>query len=238
MTDERRTTRDSKHTHGTNPEAYPAAVDPMDRFLTQWMQIDQLRAKRDEQEREAERNRQAEQQERLIQMLAEARQSPPVTEPPLCTPRLTLHKFQEGVDEMGAFLDTFEATARVGGWPREQWTIFLRSSLSGAGLTAVASMAADQQADYNAVRAELLREYHITTETFSRRTFDTPFDSTNPDTWLSKHRQHSQQWLSSSPLDSETTMLMEVTLRQLSKWIEIQMRNLNRGVSRNCLRLL
>ena len=61
MTDERRTTRDSKCTHGTNPEVSSAAVDPMDLFLTQWMQMDQLRAKRDEQEKEAERNRQAEQ---------------------------------------------------------------------------------------------------------------------------------------------------------------------------------
>ena len=131
MTDERRTTRDSKRTHGTNPKASTAAMDPMDRFLTQWMQMDHLRAKRDEQEREAERNRQAEQQERLIQaqaeqqermiqMLAEARRPPPVTEPPLCTPRLTLHKFQEGVNNIGAFLDTFEVTARVGEWPLEQ----------------------------------------------------------------------------------------------------------------------
>ena len=69
--------------------------------------MDQLRAKRDEQEREAERNRQAEQQERLIQaqaeqqermiqMLAEARRPPPVTEPTLCTPRLTLHNSRKG----------------------------------------------------------------------------------------------------------------------------------------------
>ena len=110
---------------------------------------------------------------------------------------------------------------------REHWTIFLWSSLSGAGLTAMAAMAADQQADYDAVRAELLREYHITTETFRRRTFDTPIDSTNPDTWLSKHRQHFQQWLLSSPLDSEATMQMEVTLWRLPKWLETQMRNLN-----------
>ena len=88
-------------------------------------------------------------------------------------------------------------------------------------------MAADQQADYDEVRAELLRENHITTETFRRRTFDTLFDSTNPDTWLSKHRQHFKQWLLSSPLDNEATMLMEVTLRRLPKWFETQMRNLN-----------
>ena len=137
MTDERRTTRDSKHTHGTNPEASPAAVGPMDQFLTQWMQMDQLRAKRDEQKREAERNRQAvlqerliqaqaQQQERMIQILAEARRL--VTEPPLCTPQTDPAQVPGVVDDMGAFLDTFEATARVGGWPWGKWTICYEAS--------------------------------------------------------------------------------------------------------------
>ena len=90
----------------------------------------------------------------LAEVQTQARQPPPVAEMLLYTPRMTLHKFQEGVDDMGTFMDTFEATARAGRWPQEQWTIFLRSSLSGAGLTAVAAMAADQQADYRAVKEE------------------------------------------------------------------------------------
>ena len=32
-------------------------------------------------------------------------------------PRLTLQKFIEGVDDMGAYLQTFEATALTGDWP-------------------------------------------------------------------------------------------------------------------------
>ena len=83
----------------------------------------------------------------------------PVDGPPR-GPNLSLQKFQEGTDDMGAFLDTFEATAMAGRWPMDQW-LFLRGSLSGAGLAAVATMTAARQADYSAVKDELLREYHI-----------------------------------------------------------------------------
>ena len=38
---------------------------------------------------------------------------------------------------MGAYLDIFEVTARAGEWPREQWCVYLRSSLSGQSLSAV-----------------------------------------------------------------------------------------------------
>ena len=86
---------------------------------------------------------------------------------------------------MGAFLDTFEATVMAGRWPRDQWPLFLRGSLSGAGLTVVATMTAARQADYDAVKNELLREYHISTEMFRKCVFDTLFDSAHPDGWLS-----------------------------------------------------
>ena len=47
---------------------------------------------------------------------------------PLRGPNLSLQKFQEGTDDMGAFLDTFKATATAGKWPRDQWPLFLRGS--------------------------------------------------------------------------------------------------------------
>ena len=105
--------------------------------------------------------------------------------------------------------------------------MFLRSALSGAGLTAVAAMPADQQLDYPTVKEVLRRQYHITVETFRRRTFEVPFDATSPDVWLAKHRQSFQQWLASSHNDPETTMLIEVTLKWLPRWLEVKMRNLN-----------
>ena len=44
----------------------------------------------------------------------------------------------EDIFEAVITLPTFEVTARAGEWPREQWNGYLRSSLSGQGLSAVA----------------------------------------------------------------------------------------------------
>ena len=201
-----------------------------------------MRTERDEKRQAAEQTRreeqdarmlqrQTEQDQRMAQIMADMyghmdRPPRPVDGPPR-GPNLSLQKFQEGTDDMGAFLDTSEATATAGRWPRDQWPLFLRGSLSGAGLTAVAAMKAARQADYDVVKDELLREYHISTETFRKRVFDTPFDSAHPDGWLSHHRQNFQQWIASFPLGVEATVLMEITLTHLPKWLEAQIRNLN-----------
>ena len=99
--------------------------------------------------------------------------------------------------------------------------------MSGAYLTAAATIKAARQADYNAVKGKLLREYHISRETFRKRVFDTPFDSAHPDGRLLQHQQSFQQWIASSPLGAEVTILMEIMLKRFSKWLEAQIRNLN-----------
>ncbi len=111
----------------------------MDRFMTQWIQMDQARTERETQRWEEDQQRMMEQQERMFQLLATAPR-PVVAKPPLPAPRLTLQKFNEGVDNMGAYLEMFEAAVRAAHWPNDQWAMFLQSALSGGGLTAVAAM--------------------------------------------------------------------------------------------------
>ena len=140
--------------------------------MERWAELEEARAEREkartereEARRAADRQLAAEQQDRWIQVLSDARTPtviPPVTALP---PRLTLQKFVEGVDDMGAHLDTFEVTARAGEWPSEQWCVYLKSSLSGQGLSAVASLPAADQADYSMVKQTLLSTYHISTDT-------------------------------------------------------------------------
>ena len=185
--------RDSPHTCQGIPDTRRLQIanqegrseSSMDRFMTQWIQMDQARTERVTQRREEGQQRMMEQQERMFQLLATAPR-PVVAKPPPPAPRLTLQKFNEGVDDMGAYLEMFEATVRAAHWPNDQWAMFLRSALSGAGLTAVAAMLADQQLDYPAVKEVLRRQYHITVETFRHRTFEVPFDATSPDVWLAK----------------------------------------------------
>ena len=73
MSKEKRTNKESRRTHGaTQDPSTTSTVDPIDRFLTQWLHIDELRTDREEWRREEDRERQAEQQERMVRMLAEA----------------------------------------------------------------------------------------------------------------------------------------------------------------------
>ena len=137
----------------------PEREEKLDRFMERWLELDERRAERKEArtEREearkaADRQQEAEQQDRWIQALTGARRPiviPPVTALP---PRLTLQMFVDGIDYMDAYLDTFELTVHAGEWPREQWCVYLRSSLSGKGLSAVASLPAADQADYSMVK--------------------------------------------------------------------------------------
>ena len=102
----------------------PEREEKLDRFMERWVELDEARAEREEARTEREEARRAadrqlaaEQQDRWIQALTAARTPtviPPVTALP---PRLTLQKFVEGVDGMGAYLDTFEVIVRAGEWP-------------------------------------------------------------------------------------------------------------------------
>ena len=83
--------------------------------------------------------------------------------------------------------------------------------------------------DYATVRSELLREYHIYCETYRRWVFETPFSASHPDSWLAKHRQSFHQWLAASPLNMEATLLKEITLSRLPRWLESRIRTLNQS---------
>ena len=90
----------------------------------------------DRQQREQERQEYREQHDPMLQLLI-ANQARAAAPPPPQPPRLSLQKFQEGTDDMGAFLETFEATPTAVEWQRAQWSLYLRSSLAGQGMTAV-----------------------------------------------------------------------------------------------------
>ena len=60
MSEEKRTNKESRRTHGATQDPSTSTVDPIDRFLTQWLHMDELRTEREERRREEDRERQAE----------------------------------------------------------------------------------------------------------------------------------------------------------------------------------
>ena len=168
----------------------------------------------------------AEQHDYFARLLEEVRRPQERTPLPLPTPQLTVQKFNEGSDDMAAYLDTFEAAAALSEWPRPHWLIHLRGSLYGAELLAVSALPADQQADYQTVKRVLLSVYQISTETH-RKMFDQTFNPSNPDQWLREYRQNFHQWLDSTKRPTREVVLMELVLAKLPGWLETQMRNQN-----------
>ena len=198
--------------------------DPLERFMTRWLEADGRRMQREDQRQEKDRRLQAQQQERWAQLLIEAWR-PAIVDPPSNIPKLTLQKFQEGVDDMSSLLKTFEVAARAGRWPEGQWSLYLRTSLSGAGMTAVSALSGEQ--NYEEVKQTLPSTYQVSTETYRRKVFEQAFDQNNAEAWLRTYRQSYSQWLDSTGKTAFEAVLMKLTIGKLPRWLETYMRNLN-----------
>ena len=133
-----------------NPGGTPLSEQMLDRFMVQWITMDQQKTEKEEQQRhEDSQQREQERQEYrkqdpMLQLLI-ANQARAAASPPPQPPRLSLQKFQEDMDDTGAFLETFEATAIAVEWPRAQWSLYLRSFQAGLGMTAVSMLGAEDQ---------------------------------------------------------------------------------------------
>ena len=204
--------------------SYPSTESPereekLDRLMERSVEIDEAR-------RAADSQQAAEQQDRWIQALTDARRPTIIPTVTALPPRLTLQKFVECVKDMGAYFDTFELTACAGEWPREQWYVYLRSSLSGQGLSVVASLPAADQSDYSIVKKTLLSTYQISTDTYRKKVFNQHFDTNNKDTWLYIYQQSFTQWIDSTGKSTFFAVLYELALRRLPRLLELEIWNI------------
>ena len=99
---------------------------------------------------------------------------------------------------MGAYHQMFEVSAIAGALPPAQWYVYLRIALSGQGLVVVASLVASEQIEYEVVKRTLLRTYHISSETYRKRIFETHFASSNTEAWFRRFKQDFNQWIQTS----------------------------------------
>ena len=128
---------------------------------------------------------------------------------------------------MGAFLETFEATATAAEWPRAQWSLYLRSFLAGRGMTAVSMLGAEDQGRYEVVKQTLLSTYYISAETYRKKVFEQQFDVAKPDEWFRAYKEALTQWVEPSNKPIFDLVLQELAIQKLPRWLQTQMKNLN-----------
>lgn len=72
-------------------------------------------------------------------------------------------------DDVEAFLKTFERTAEMAKWPKEQWSFILGPYLTGEAQTALQALPKGEAADYDKLKAAILDWYEITPETYRQK---------------------------------------------------------------------
>ena len=121
-----------------------------------------------------------------------------------------------------SFLKTFEVAARAGRWLEGQWSLYIRTSLSGAEMTAELALSVEQQNDCDEVKQTLLSTYEVSTETYRRLVFEQWFVQNNADAWLrNTGRVIPNGWTPRTKCIE--TVLVELSICKLPKWLETYM---------------
>ena len=150
-------------------------------------------------EREAELKRAEQEMElEMLRIRADTGLRTVMAEPTSKTPRPKLPKFEEGKDDMDAYLERFERFASSQKWVEDTWAISLSLLLTGKGLQVYTSMPPEQANDYRALKTAVLKRYQLTEEGFQ-----------------TKFRQ-------SKPENGETVFqFMAKLVRYFSRWTEM-----------------
>ena len=106
------------------------------------------------------------------------------------------------------------------------WPIYLRNTLSGQGLLAILSLSAIEQNDYITVKATPMATYHVSKVTYRKKVFDTIFSAGEPDAWFQDRQQVYKKWMQASGGSAEDTLLLELMLQKLPRWLKNRMRRL------------
>ena len=75
-----------------------------------------------------------------------------------------LPAFNDGRDDMDAYLRRFERFAKTANWPHEEWALALSSLLTGKALEVYSRLPAEQASDYKDLKSALLNRYLLTEE--------------------------------------------------------------------------
>src|SRR6218665_2428220 len=79
-----------------------------------------------------------------------------------------LPPFEDGKDNMDAYLRRFEKYATIRKWEKQEWAVYLSALLKGRALDVYARMPPEQYDNYEALKNALLKRYEMTEEGFRK----------------------------------------------------------------------
>lgn len=133
--------------------------------------------------------------------------------------RISPHKlmpvFNEGRDDLDAYLMRFERVAESQNWPRDQWATALSLCLSGEALSVFSRMSASECLDYNKLRQALMIRFRMTEEGFREK-----FRSASPrneetcSQFVTRLQNFLDRWIELSDTKKEYADLFDLILKE------------------------
>ena len=123
--------------------------------------------------------------------------------------------FQDGKDQMDAYLNRFERYAKAQQWPVKYWAANLSALLSGKALETYARIDEDDSRDYTKVKQALLERYSLTSEGFRKKLRAAkPESGESASQFVSRMRSYLNNWMRLSGLQPGYENLIELVLME------------------------
>ena len=129
--------------------------------------------------------------------------------------RPKLPKFEEGKDDMDAYIERFERFAKSNKWSEDTWAISLSSLLTGKGLEVYTSMPADQVDDYPALKKAVLKRYELTEEGFRVKFRESlPEKGETVFQYIARLTRYCVRWTEMSEIEHSFNGLVDLLIRE------------------------
>ena len=104
--------------------------------------------------------------------------------------------FQDENDNIDAYLERFERSAKMQNWDTVDYAMILSALLTGKALEVYSRMPINDASDYNKIKAALLKSYNCSEEGF-RRMFRKakPVDSESPEQYATRIESYCEKWI-------------------------------------------
>src|SRR6218665_2978246 len=126
-----------------------------------------------------------------------------------------LPPFEDGKDNMDAYLRRFENYATIRKWEKQEWAVYLSALLKGQALEVYARMPPEQYDDYEALKNALLKRYEMTEEGFRKR-FHTskPETGESPQQFITRLENYLMRWIELAKVTQEFDGLKALLVKE------------------------
>ncbi|XP_035668611.1 translation initiation factor IF-2-like [Branchiostoma floridae] len=126
-----------------------------------------------------------------------------------------LPAFEDGTDDLDAFLQRFERIATSNGWKETTWASTLSALLNGTALEVYSRLNDYDARDYNKVKEALMKRYNLTEDGFRAKfRHNQPEKGESPEQFLVRLTKYLDRWVDLSETTRDYESLPDLFIRE------------------------